>query len=161
MSPVPSFSLNDIITARGRSLRRLCFYTCLSFCPQWGGGIPACLAGFQAHTKGGSLGGSGLGEGVSRPTPKGEVEGDLVRLTAKGEVDWDLARGVSALGGACSGGCLLWGVPAPGGAYSGGYLLRGVEPPPDGYWCGRYTSYWNAFLLKDYLKDHKSGMNLR
>ena len=27
----------DIITARKRSLRRLCFYTCLSFCPQEGG----------------------------------------------------------------------------------------------------------------------------
>ena len=63
------------ITARKHSLRRLCFYTCLSFCPQggvlsqyalqvvyqhtlqqvWGGGdIPACLAGFQAHTQWGS-----------------------------------------------------------------------------------------------------------
>ena len=38
------------------------FYTCLSFCPPGGGGIPACiaggipacLAGFQAHTLGGS-----------------------------------------------------------------------------------------------------------
>ena len=51
---------SGLITARKRSLRRLCFYTCLSFCPQvggypsmhcrWGaaciagGGIPACLA---------------------------------------------------------------------------------------------------------------------
>ena len=26
-------------------------------------GIPACLAGFQAHTQGGSLGGSGQGGG--------------------------------------------------------------------------------------------------
>ena len=40
-----------------------------------GGGIPACLAGFQAHTRGGGeLEGSGWGD-VSRPTPKGEVEG--------------------------------------------------------------------------------------
>ena len=43
-----------------------------------GGGIPACLAGFQDYTQGGSLGGSGW-KGVSRPTPKGEVEGDLVQ----------------------------------------------------------------------------------
>ena len=47
-----------------------------------GGGIPACLAGFQAHTQGGSLGGSG--RGVSRPTAKGEVEGDLVQAHSQG-----------------------------------------------------------------------------
>ena len=66
--------------------------------------VPACLAAFQAHTQGGSLGGSGQGgpqahiqggswggsgpgphprgklRGIwSRPTPKGEVEGDLVQ----------------------------------------------------------------------------------
>ena len=44
--------------------------------------------------------------------------------------------GVPAPGG---GGCLLLG-----GAYSGGEL---VETPPDGYCCGRYASYWNAFLF--------------
>ena len=33
----------------------------VSVCPQWGGGIPACLASFQAHTQGGSWGGSGQG----------------------------------------------------------------------------------------------------
>ena len=32
------FVKNTIITARKRSLRRLCFYTCLSFCPREGGG---------------------------------------------------------------------------------------------------------------------------
>ena len=65
----------NIITARKQSLRRLCFYTCLSFCPQSGG--------------------------------------------------------VSAPG---MGGCLL-----PGGCL--------VETPHDGYCCGRYASYWNAFLF--------------
>ena len=51
-------------------------------------------------------------------------------------------------GGACSGGCLLWGGyllqwggPAPGGVPGG--------DPSDGYCCGRYASYWNAFLLID------------
>ena len=43
--------LTAIFTARKQSLRRLCFYTCLSFCPG-GGGISACLAGLQAHTWG-------------------------------------------------------------------------------------------------------------
>ena len=38
---------------------------------------------------------------------------------------------------------LQWGVPALGG------LLRGVAGgnPPDGYSCGRYASYWNAFVF--------------
>ena len=43
------------------------------------GGIPACLAGFQANTQGGSLGGSGPG-----PQPRGEVEGDLVQAHTQG-----------------------------------------------------------------------------
>ena len=38
-------------------------------CRSLGGGIPACLAGFQAHTQG-ELEGSGQGR-VSRPTPGG------------------------------------------------------------------------------------------
>ena len=33
-----------LVTARKRSLRRLCFYTCLSFCPQ--GGLPQCMLGY-------------------------------------------------------------------------------------------------------------------
>ena len=43
------------------------------------------------------------------------------------------------LGGAWSGRCLLLG-----GVCSGGCL---VETPRDGYCCGRYASYWNAFLF--------------
>ena len=68
------------ITARKRSLRRLRFYTCLSFCPQ----------------------------------------------------GW----------GACS-----W----EGGACSGGFWSRGclVETPLDDYCCGRYASYWNAFVFTE------------
>ena len=121
-------------------------------CPQ-GGGIQACLAGFQAQTQGGSLGGSDWG--VSRHTPKGEVEGDLVQVHTQGEVEGDLARGCLLWG------CLLWGVPALGGACSGegacskgvpalgGACSRGCGDPPtnDGYCCGRYASYWNAFLF--------------
>ena len=61
--------------------------------------------------------------------------------------------GVPALGSLpAPGGCLLRGrVPAPGeGVCSGGCLLQGgclVETPRDGYCCGRYASYWNAFLF--------------
>ena len=79
------------------------------------GGIPACLAGFQAYTQGWCLGGSGQGV----PALEGAAQGD-----------------------ACSGG--------------------GVWTPRDGYCCGRYASYWNAFLfylnfigyLYTYLNTH-------
>ena len=66
-------------------------------------------------------------------------------------------------GGACSRGVpgpsrggWSQGVPGPGGflvlggAWSRGWVSgsRGclVEIPPDSYCCGRYASYWNAFL---------------
>ena len=52
-----------------------------------GGGILACLAGFQADTQGGSLGGSGWG-GSPGPHPRGKLRG----VPAPG-------GGVSALGG--------------------------------------------------------------
>ena len=35
-----------VITARKRSLRILCFYTCLSFCPR--GSLPRCMLGYQS-----------------------------------------------------------------------------------------------------------------
>ena len=107
-----------------------------------GGGIPPCLAGFQAHTQGGSLGESGR-EGVSRPTPKGEGEGDLARGVFR-----STPRGVPGQGGLLQGGAWFWGVCSWGGV-SG---PRGVcpETPPDRYCCGRYASYWNAFLLTHY-----------
>ena len=43
---------------------------CLAAGLRGGGGIPACLAGFQAHSQGGSLGGSGPG-----PHPRGKMRG--------------------------------------------------------------------------------------
>ena len=74
------------------------------------------------------------------------------------------------------GGCLVWGVPGPGGclvrglgAWSqggmpgprgclvpgGGGIPACTEADPpfperDGYCCGRYASYWNAFLLLEH-----------
>ena len=62
-------------------------------------------------------------------------------------------RGVSGSGGCLvPGGCLvLGGVPGPGGGVPapGGLVLLGGPggDPPDGYCCGRYASYWNAFLF--------------
>ena len=55
--------------------------------------------------------------------------------------------GQSAPGGHCLlqvGGACSRGVSAPRGVCSG---VGGVETPRDGYCCGRYASYWNAFLF--------------
>ena len=55
----------SIFNARKRSLRRLCFYTCLSFCSEGGG----CLGpgpGWRLRD---------LAGGGSRPTPRDEVGG--------------------------------------------------------------------------------------
>ena len=49
-------------------------------------------------------------------------------------------------GDACSGGCLVAGV-----CMVWGKGLPGETPPPDGYCCGRYASYWNAFLFNSIL----------
>ena len=90
-------TFTGFVTARKRSLGQGNIFrsVCQEFC--WGGGYPsmhcrwypnmpcsrspggrrgisACLAGFQAHTQGGSG-----RRRVSRTTPKGEVEGDLAR----------------------------------------------------------------------------------
>ena len=56
--------------------------------------------------------------------------------------------GGPAPGGLVLGGGLVWGVPALGGLVLGGLVWgRGAETPQDGYCCGQYASYWNAFLL--------------
>ena len=60
-------STSCIFTARKRSLPKLCFYsfyTCLSFCPRGGGGIPA-YPSMPCRSPG----------VVSRPTARGEVDG--------------------------------------------------------------------------------------
>ena len=124
----------DFITARRRSLRRLCFYACLSVHGGGvlsqhalqvvsqhalqqvfrGGGIPACLAGFQAHPGGkfrgvwpvgGSPGQQPRGKlkgiwpgGSPGPQPRGQVEGDL----ARGGRSPGSHQGGGRGGGACS-----------------------------------------------------------
>ena len=96
-----------------------------------GGGIQACLAGFQAHTQGGSWGGSGQGGACSGGSA--------------------CSQRVPALGGNCSLGRVpVPGVPAPRGvscSWGGACPGRVWRPPCDGYCCGRYASYWNAFLF--------------
>ena len=57
-----------------------------------GGGIPACLVGFQAHTQGGSLGDLARGRGSPGPHPRGKLRGIWSRPTAKGEIEGDLVQ---------------------------------------------------------------------
>ena len=78
--------------------------------------------GLQAHNQGGSWGGSGPGL-----HPRGELRGIWSRPTTKGEL-----RGI-------------WSRPTPKGEVEGNWP---GPPPPDGYCCGRYASYWNAFLFR-------------
>ena len=113
---------NDVIlvTAHKRSLQRLCFHTCLSSCSQGGGGIPACIAGLQAHTQGGSW---------------GVWPGECLLANTRGE--------------------------SPD-AHKGEYpsMYWGRHPPADSYCCGRYASYWNAFLfLHNFEMYHITQIN--
>ena len=84
------------------------------------------FTGIYDSVRGGAWsGGGGLLRGV--PGPRGYL----------------VPEGVPApVGSHPRGGQLLGegeGVPGPGGAW--------WRPPRDGYCCGRYASYWNAFLL--------------
>ena len=72
--------------------------------------------------------------GGKLPGPGGYlVRGGSAR---RGGWSWGFCSGgVSALGGVCS----MGGLPGSGGVPGG--------DPPDGHCCGRYASYWNAFLF--------------
>ena len=79
--------------------------------------------------------------GVSRPTPKGEVEGDQAGGGSLGPHPRGKLRGIWPRG-------VSRRPHTRGGVCSAGACLRGcVEPPRDGYCCGWYVSYWNAFLF--------------
>ena len=119
-----------LITARKQSLGQGNIFAPVCHSVYRGGGIPPCIADGIPVCLAAGLGGGGgwylsmpcrfpgpypgrggefrgifLGGGVSRPTPKGEVEGDLARggLQAR-------TQGGLLLGGACSGGdACSWG----------------------------------------------------
>ena len=117
--------------------------------------------GLQAHTWGGW--GGGVWWGVSRPTPGGGCRlgclagrspgphsGGRLGGLAGGLQAHTWGGGVGRLG-ICPVGLQdhTQGVsrPTPGGVSQ--HALRQTPPPPkaDGYCCGWYVSYWNAFLL--------------
>ena len=84
---------------------------------------------------------------VSRPTPRGKLRGlvrGVSRPTSKGELEG------SGLGGSPD--------PHPGGSpgphhgglqahTQGGVSQHALRQTPNGYCCGQYASYWNAFLF--------------
>ena len=76
------------------------------------------------------------------------------RSLGQGNIFTRVCQEFCSQGGLVPGGGWSWGawlggvgVPGPGGVCSRG--VPGEEPPlpRDGYCCGRYASYWNAFLL--------------
>ena len=82
--------VKELITARKRSLRRLCFYRCLSV--HSGGGLPQVHAGRPPHQGDppakipppGPHPGEKLRGIRSRPTAKGEIEGDQIQAHTQG-----------------------------------------------------------------------------
>ena len=67
------FPFQQLVTARKRRLRRLCFYTCLSVHRAGGGGIPACTEADPSQKTATAAGGT---------HPTGMHSGHLVVLGA-------------------------------------------------------------------------------
>ena len=112
------------ITARKRSLRRLCFYRCLSFCPQ--GGVRGCSGGGGACVV--ALGGCAW-------LLLGGVHG------CSGGHAWLLRGCMVALGG-------MHGFPGGMHGFSGGDMHGFFDEVRS--MSRRYASYWNAFLLLNF-----------
>ena len=106
---------------------------CVKNSVHWGGGVTRPrprgeVGGLAGRCLGPDLGGvGGLARGVSRPTPKGS------RPTCRG------CPGIGLVGPGPHPGVGVGCIPA---------CTEADTPPADGYCCGRYASYWNAFLLK-------------
>ena len=109
-------------------LRRLCFYTCLSFCP--GGGLPHCMLGYTPGTRG------------KHPPPRGRYPpgpeaGTPTPLGPEADTPWTRGRYPPQSRPP-------WEQTPPG--------TRGRYPPRcSACWeiratSGWYASYWNAIL---------------
>ena len=73
-----------------------------------------------------------------------------------GKVIFSQASVILLTGGCLLPGGLLWGgVCSRGGLVPGEVVCSGGvpdgDPPKDGHCCGRYASYWNAFLFRLYV----------
>ena len=131
-----------IITARNEVGARLCFYTCLLFCSKGGGGIPACIAGVYQHALQQVSGGGVVSQHalqVSRPTPKGKLNG-----LARGCLQVHTQGGTQAYTGDLQ-------------AHTRGYLLQGVLPAPGGTCTG---GVWRAPVKATAVGGtHPTGMH--
>ena len=81
-----------------------------------GGWYPSMPCRFPGPHPRGSLGPSSWGGGCGEspgPQPRGKLRGIWSKPTPKGEVEGDLARGDACSGGACSGGVCSRGVWRP------------------------------------------------
>ena len=76
----------------------------------------------------------------SRRTAKGEIDGDQIQAHTQGEIQGDQIQAHTQ--GGNSGGS------DPGPHPRGKFRWIRTRPPHDDYCCGRYASYWNAFLFK-------------
>ena len=103
-------------------------------------GIPACLAGDIPACLAGLWGG-----GVSRPTPRGEVEGSGqggLETHTRGDLQVHSQGGLRPTPRWVS-------RPTPRGCVFQHALRQ--TPPVDGYYRGRYASCWNAFLFQCFI----------
>ena len=148
--------LFSFITARKRSLRRLCFYRCLSVHNR-GGGMRGCLGGMRGCSWGACV----VAPGACMVFFQGGMHG-----FCHGGHAWFFARGACVVftrghvwlfpGGMCG---FFWGVCVvfseghawffPGGVH--GFFWGGTCVGYDEIWSmsGRYASYWNAFLFSE------------
>ena len=158
-----------LFTASKRSLRRLCFYTCLSFCPQGGHAWQGvCMAGgrwgharWRGPWQGGHVWQGGM-HGRGGMCGRGACMAGGVCVA--GGHAWQ--RGMHGRGCTWQGACMARGACMAGGhLWHGGRCGRGVcmaggmcgmhTPHTDRYYeiqsmSGWYASYWNAFLLEVY-----------
>ena len=139
-----------IITARNEVGARLCFYTCRWYpsmpCSRSPGGW--CLAGFQAHTQGGSCVVWPGGGGSPGPHQRGKLRGLAGRSPCPhlGGLKAHTRGGLQAHTWAGSPGPHLGESPGP--HLGGGCIPACTESDPlDGYCYGQYASYWNAFFF--------------
>ena len=147
VAPQKGLMSSNFITSRKWGLRRLCFYTCLSFSSQ-GGCLPHCMLGYTPPPPGQT---PPWADTPPRQTPPGRHLPGLGLDTPHGPgpghppwADTPLGLGLDT----------PWADTLP---------WADTPPPADGYWCGRYASYWNAFMYfkiitkrKHHKLDHTS-----
>ena len=107
-----------------------------------GGWYPTMPCRFPGPHPRGQFRGIWPGGGFPGPHPRGKLRRILPGGSSGPHPGGCLVKGVCSKGVPGPGGVCSWGVSGPRGVC--------LETPPDRYCCGRYASYWNAFLLTHY-----------